>query len=342
MAENYVIMQAFEWYLENDGNYYKWLKEEVQKLSENGIDALWLPPLCKATNTDDIGYGIYDLGDFDQKGDIRTKYGTVDELKAAIEALHGNDIKVYADIIMNHKAGADFTEEMTAIEVDENDRNHEVSEPHTIESWTGFNFPARNGKYSDFEWNHHHFSGVDFDQKEGKTAIFKIIGENKHWADGVSDEKGNYDYLMFADIDYKHPDVHDELLKWGSWLVDYIQIDGMRFDALKHIQDAFIVDFIKYVEETSDRHIYFFGEYWVYDKNKENSYLYQTKYHTDLFDVALHYHLAEASTNAANYDMRKVFDNTLVQEHPGIAVTFVDNHDSQPGQSLESFVQTLV
>ena len=37
--------------------------------------------------------------------------------------------------------------------------------------------------------------------------------------------------------------------------------------------------------------------------------------------------------------MRKIFDNTLVKEHPTIAVTFVDNHDSQPGQALESFVE---
>ena len=39
------------------------------------------------------------------------------------------------------------------------------------------------------------------------------------------------------------------------------------------------------------------------------------------------------------YDMRKIFDSTIVKEYPAQAVTFVDNHDSQPGQSLDSWVE---
>ena len=37
--------------------------------------------------------------------------------------------------------------------------------------------------------------------------------------------------------------------------------------------------------------------------------------------------------------MRKIFDNTLVQAKPQLAITFVDNHDTQPLQSLESTVE---
>lgn len=40
-----------------------------------------------------------------------------------------------------------------------------------------------------------------------------------------------------------------------------------------------------------------------------------------------------------NYDMRRILDNTLVKELPKNAVTFVDNHDTQKGQSLESEIQ---
>ena len=145
---------------------------------------------------------------------------------------------------------------------------------------------------------------------------------------------------MFADIDHKHPDVKEELLSWGEWFVNFLEIDGIRFDALKHIDEDFITDFIMRIEESVERDFYFFGEYWVYDKNKKNKYLYETKYHTDLFDVALHYNMEQASKNSETYDIRTIFDNTIVQEHPLIAVTFVDNHDSQPGQSLESFVDS--
>lgn len=37
--------------------------------------------------------------------------------------------------------------------------------------------------------------------------------------------------------------------------------------------------------------------------------------------------------------MRRIFEGTLTDVRPEYAVTFVDNHDTQPGQALESFVQ---
>ena len=342
MAENDVMMQAFEWYLPNDGNYYNKLKQKVSDLKEKGFNSIWLPPMFKATNTDDVGYGvydIYDLGEFDQKGDVRTKYGTLEELRELIDEIHKHDMQVYADVVLNHKAGADFTETFRAIQVDENDREKEISDVHDIEGWTGFNFPGREGKYSDFEWNFNHFTGTDYDQKEDVTGVFKILGENKSWSEGVSDEKGNFDYLMFADIDHKHPDVKADLFHWGEWFINHVDIDGMRFDALKHIEDGFIEEFIKHIEEVSDKDLYFFGEYWQNDPDSKSKYLYEVKYNTDLFDVVLHYNMEQASKDIDNFDMRKIFDHTLVQEHPLLAVTFVDNHDSQPGQSLESFVQ---
>ena len=342
MAENDVMMQAFEWYLPNDGNYYNNLKQKVSDLKEKGFNSIWLPPLFKATNTDDVGYGvydIYDLGEFDQKGDVRTKYGTLEELRELIDEIHKHDMQVYADVVLNHKAGADFTETFRAIQVDENDREKEISDVHDIEGWTGFNFPGREGKYSDFEWNFNHFTGTDYDQKEDVTGVFKILGENKSWSEGVSDEKGNFDYLMFADIDHKHPDVKADLFHWGEWFINHVDIDGMRFDALKHLDDGFIEEFIKHIEEVSDKDLYFFGEYWQNDPDSKSKYLYEVKYNTDLFDVVLHYNMEQASKDIDNFDMRKIFDHTLVQEHPLLAVTFVDNHDSQPGQSLESFVQ---
>lgn len=37
--------------------------------------------------------------------------------------------------------------------------------------------------------------------------------------------------------------------------------------------------------------------------------------------------------------MRHIFDSTLVDARPERAATFVDNHDTQPGQALQSWVQ---
>ena len=55
--------------------------------------------------------------------------------------------------------------------------------------------------------------------------------------------------------------------------------------------------------------------------------------------VPLHYNFYNASNSNGQYDMRRILDNTLVKEYPKLAVTFVDNHDTQPGQALYSWVQ---
>ena len=57
-----------------------------------------------------------------------------------------------------------------------------------------------------------------------------------------------------------------------------------------------------------------------------------------LFDVALHYRFFDAARGGEGFELRRIFDDTLVQRRPERAVTFVDNHDTQLGQSLQSFV----
>ena len=61
-----------------------------------------------------------------------------------------------------------------------------------------------------------HFTGVDYDDKTGTKAIYKIQGDGKSWADDVDGENGSYDYLMFADIDHAHPEVADEFKSVSS------------------------------------------------------------------------------------------------------------------------------
>lgn len=337
-----VMMQAFEWDTPADGGYYKFLKENAKKIKDAGIDALWLPPMCKGGGDQDVGYGIYDLwdlGEFDQKGTVRTKYGTKKELLEAIDELHKNHIKVYADVVLNHKGNADFEEEFMARMVDQNNREKDVSEDMKIKAWTGFNFPGRDGKYSDFVWHYYHFTGVDYDANTDTKAIFRILGDGKYWDEGVSDEKGNFDYLMNADIDHSHPEVREEIFKWVDWFIDETGVDGFRYDALKHISDEFIYDLTKHIMEKKKDDFYLLGEYWQYDEGQIDGYLDDTNWKIDLFDVPLHFHFEEASKSNGNYDMRNIFNNTIVKNHPLQAVTFVDNHDSQLGQSLDSWVE---
>jgi alpha-amylase len=331
-ADNQVMMQYFEWFLPDDGQHWNRLRDSAEHLKSLGVGGIWMPPFCKATGTNDVGYGIYDLydlGEFDQKGSVRTKYGTKDELKAAIDALHRHGIQAYGDAVLNHKAGADESEVFQVV----------ISEPFDAEGWTRFTFPGRQGKYSPFQWNFHHFNGINFDQRTGEMGIYRILGENKGFSENVSDEHGNFDYLMFANIDYRNKDVIDETLRWGEWVVKELDLDGLRMDAIKHIDANFMEVFVRHVRLNAPKPLYFVGEYWHADDDILSDYLKKTEGLMALFDVALHFRFVEAADRGKDFDLRTIFDGTLIARHVLSCATFVDNHDSQPGQALQSWVQ---
>ncbi|HAB32652.1 MAG TPA: alpha-amylase, partial [Exiguobacterium sp.] len=246
-ADNGTMMQYFEWYVPNDGNHWNRLGSDATKLDQLGITSVWIPPAYKGTSQNDVGYGaydLYDLGEFNQKGTVRTKYGTKAQLKTAIGQLHTAGIDVYGDVVMNHKGGADFTEAVTAVEVNPGNRNQEVSGDYQIQAWTGFNFAARNNLYSNFKWKWYHFDGTDWDQSRSKSAIYKFRGTGKAWDTDVSTENGNYDYLMYADLDFDHPEVQQEMKNWGKWYVNELGLDGFRLDAVKHIKHGYLADWL--------------------------------------------------------------------------------------------------
>ena len=341
--ENGVMIQYFEWNLPADKKHWKRLADDAEHLKDIGINAVWIPPATKGTSDLDVGYGaydLYDLGEFDQKGTVATKYGTKEELITAIEALHEREISVYLDAVMNHKAGADETERFMVQEVDPNDRNKAISDPYEIEGWTKFNFDGRNNKYSDFKWHWYHFNGTDYNNINQKTAIYKMTGDGKNWDQGVDDENGNYDYLMFANIDYERGDVVEEMKRWGVWVANELNLDGFRLDAIKHINNNFIEEFLKEVRKVRGEDFYAVGEYWKGDLGSIVEYLDNVNYQADLFDVPIHFNFFTASKNGSAYDLREVFNNSLVINKKLFSVTFVDNHDSQWGSSLESQIDS--
>lgn len=339
MKENKTLMQYFEWYLRPENKLWNKAIANAQYLSAIGITDVWFPPAYKgAGGKYDVGYSaydLYDLGEFDQKGSIETKYGTKEEYINAIKKLHENGIRVYADIVLNHKIGADESEIVYASEEEQTNRNVDTSLPKKITAWTVYNFKGRNNKYSDFKWNYNHFNGTDWDEGGRKNGVFRFSG--KKWDQNVDAENGNYDYLMGADIDYNNPEVVEEIKKWGKWYVETTNIDGLRLDAVKHIKSGFMAEFIH--EMRKIKKLDCVGEYWNRNLQSLENYITKTNSSIPLFDVPLHYNLFEASNSNGNYDMARIFDNTLVKEMPQLAVTFVDNHDTEPGQALFSWIQ---
>ncbi len=80
---------------------------KVPELAEAGYDSLWLPPPTKGSGGLSVGYDLwdrFDLGSKDQRGSVRTRYGTEAELLRLIDTAHRFGLRVYLDNIANHNA----------------------------------------------------------------------------------------------------------------------------------------------------------------------------------------------------------------------------------------------
>ncbi|KAI1323486.1 glycoside hydrolase family 13 protein [Xylariaceae sp. FL0255] len=342
--ENMTMLQGFEWYVPADQKHWKRLATHIPQLKEWGMDNIWIPPACKASSTQGNGYDIYDLydlGEFDQKGSVATKWGPISDLRALCDIAKEKGVGLYFDAVLNHKFAGDRKEKCEAREVDPEDRNQPVSDAYEIEAWVGFDFKGRGGKYSKMRYHWYHFSGVDYNARNEKSAIYQIMGDkSKGWAeDGdVDDEKGNYDFLMGSDLDYSHPEVEADVLAWGKWLAQNLPLKGIRFDAIKHYSEEFLRKFINMLDETYGEGWFFVGEFWKDSLEDMQQYLDRMGRKFSLFDAPLVYNFSETS-KAAGADLRKIFDGTLVQTAPVNAVTLIMNHDTQPTQALEAPIE---
>jgi alpha-amylase len=342
MSINGVIMQYFHWYLPGDGTLWEQVKNKAQELADAGINALWLPPAYKGTGGgNDVGYGVYDmydLGEFDQKGSVRTKYGTYQQYIDAIQALKNSGIQVYADVVLNHRMGGESTEIAKATPFHQNDRVYPIGGLRDIKAYTHFTFPGRQGKYSNFEWHWWHFDAVDYDDYSKEKNVVYLF-EGKQFDDYVALEKGNFAYLMGCDLDFQKPEVQLEAIRWGKWYLDTTGADGFRLDAIKHISSWFFPIWIDELERHVEKDLFIVGEYWQNSVSTLHWYVNAVQGKMSVFDVPLHYNFYYASKSGGHYDMRHILDGTMMKERPTHAVTFVENHDSQPLQALESPVE---
>lgn len=337
---NGIMLQGFSWNLPPDGQHWRRLARLAPRLAEEGFTSVWMPPATKGTaGANDVGYGVYDLwdlGEFDQKGSVATKYGTREEYQKAVEALQEAGINVLADIVLNHRLGADGTQRVMATEVARDNRNYALDKPRPITAYTLYNFPGRAGALDDFTWDYHLFKAVDYDLSHEREGIFLL--EGKKWDEDVDHENANFDYLMGADVDLNDERVYAQLVKWGTWYLNETGVDGVRLDAIKHMSRSFYLRWLSDMRAATGRELFCVGEYWIYDVGQLMGYLGEEKA-MSLFDVPLHFKFFHASHDGNRIDFKHMLEGTLVKADPVHTVTFVDNHDTQPNQALESTVE---
>ena len=339
------LLQFFHWYYPDGGRLWDEAAEKAESLAAMGITDVWLPPAYKgASGGYSVGYDTYDLfdlGEFDQKNSVATKYGSRDALVNATQALKNNGVRVIHDVVFNHKMGADEAERVKVRRVNSEDRTQIDDEEIEASAYTRFTFPGRQGKHSEFLWDAHCFSGVDYIEEPTEEGIFKLVNEygDGEWNGEVDQENGNFDYLMGANVEFRNNAVYEELKFWGRWMAEQVEVNGFRLDAAKHIPAWFFKDWVGHMRETLGHDIFVVAEYWHPDMEALKRYLDLVDQQLMLFDVALHHNFHDAARQGADFDMRQIFDGALVSAVPEHAVTLVDNHDTQPLQSLEAPVE---
>jgi len=187
-----------------------------------------------------------------------------------------------------------------------------------ITAWLGFDFPGRGEKYSKQKYHWYHFSGTDYDAANERNAIFKIQGENKGWSGTVDDEGGNADFLMFADLDYSHPEVSDDVKNWGQWIVKEVNLQGFRLDAVQHFSQRFTKEWVDLINEKCGNKFYV-GEFWTGNVDDLTKWLDEMDHKFSLYDSPLLNNFSSLSKQESA-DLRTVFDKTLVKAMPVNAV----------------------
>lgn len=107
-----VMMQAFYWdvpvdELGKNGSWWDNLRIKAPELKTAGITGIWTPCPAKGNwGIVDNGYGVfdhYDLGNYNQKGTVETRFGSRTELERMIAVMHQSPkIEVYSDVVLNH------------------------------------------------------------------------------------------------------------------------------------------------------------------------------------------------------------------------------------------------
>jgi len=107
LGSDSVVFQAFYWNVPEGGNWYNTIAGKAAELKSAGFTHFWFPPPTKgASGGYSMGYDLYDhydLGNYDQKGTVETRFGSLAELQAAATACEN----VLLDLVANHMAGAE-------------------------------------------------------------------------------------------------------------------------------------------------------------------------------------------------------------------------------------------
>lgn len=239
------------------------ITRKMPELAEAGYQSLWLPPPTKGSGGLSVGYDSwdpFDLGSKDQRGSVKTRYGTEAELLQLMEVAHRFGIRVYFDNIMNHRAfDVPGFNENTPIDVYPGmvpeDFHLRVTEDGFYRKWDntrdwGSAWQVQNLGLSDLIDIAHETPNANFGRTEGSTHpkySFVRHPNNPEYYDrlpngtyvGFGPGNGITTQTLAENPQFYQEDVNAYLIRNGRWLMDRTKADGLRLDAVKHVPDYF-------------------------------------------------------------------------------------------------------
>jgi alpha-amylase len=328
-----VILQGFYWNTNpgdistNSGVWWDTIAGRAPYLADVGFKTVWTPPANKGFgNVYDMGYGVYDyydFGEYNQKGSTRTRHGNKAQLQSMISALHGNGIKVMADLVLNHRGGGD------ALEPEDCDDG-----ANPTDAWTDFN-PASGRLPMDAADFHPNFTHCDVFAPYHDRLFFEDLCYF-NFLDQTLDPPLNDWYFGPHNLGR----AGDSLIVWGRYLLDVVGFDEVRLDAVKHIEPGFLAPFL--VELAAPNQPFAVGE--LFDGNLGTLVNYRNEVKTfvsnygigsknanlAIFDFNLRYALRDMCNGGGGFNMWNLNTSGLLFGGglPGEdVVTFVENHD---------------
>lgn len=236
------------------------ITRKMPELAEAGYQSLWLPPPTKASGGMSVGYDVwdrFDLGSKDQRGTVRTRYGTEQELLEMVRVAHRFGIRVYFDNVMNHNA-FDIPKYNSSTPVDlypgfvPEDFHLRKTEDGFYRKWDNTRdwndaWQVQNLGLSDLLDIATEPGGTNFNfgTSEGSTAqkpwFIRHPNDPEYYC---YDATGNYvgfgteNGLTTAYLN-AHPEAYSErveemLNRAARWQLDRTKADGFRLDAVKH------------------------------------------------------------------------------------------------------------
>jgi alpha-amylase len=296
------FLQGFYWNSNPGGIWWDSLARLAPRIGAAGFGGIWFPsPVKGNAGGFSMGYDPYDhydFGQYNQKGQIETRFGSRQELINAISAFHGAGVQVFADAVMGHMNGG---EQFVPVDC-------EPYPAYPDSAWLVFNYPNGSGRFR-------------------KSAV--NFYPNRFTCDVNPPYHGPYDPVFkFGEVPaHDQPAVRDSFIVWGQYLRNVLKFDGFRIDAVKHIDPAFIGPWL---QNTGGFAV---AEYYG-STSEIGSWLNQCQNvhggDVSMFDFPLRFTLQDMCNNGSgSFDMNVLDGAGLV--NAGISgfdvATFVENHD---------------